>query len=85
MLPENAINACKRIAVKEGFPTDNITDIIVIAIARLDNDVEKASKSNEDFDKFISNVVKETKKLIERKMMSDKLYGWKEEFKEKLR
>jgi len=85
MLPENAIKRCKKIATIDGFPTDNITDIIVIAISRLDSDIDKAVKSNDDFRKFVNDVIKETKDLIKDKMMSDKLYGWKEEYKEKLK
>lgn len=85
MLPENAIKTCKRIAVIEGFPTDNITDIIVIAISRFYNDIEKASKTKDSFEKFVNDVIKETRELIKEKMMSDKLYGWTEESKEKIK
>lgn len=85
MLPTTSVNSCKKIGVKEWFPTDNITDIIIIAIARLERDVDKADKSPDDSKKFASELTKDAKGLIKEKKMSDKLYGWKPEYKEKFK
>lgn len=85
MLPVNSLNACNKIAVKDWFPTTNITDIIDIAIARFEKDVEKADKSVTDSEKFANEITKDAKCLIKEKRMSDKLYGWKKDFKEKLK
>lgn len=85
MLPENTFKSCKRIAGKDWFPTDNITDIIVSAVARLEKDVEIADKSDEGSKKFANEITKDAKGLIKEGSMSDKLYGWKDQYKEKIK
>lgn len=85
MLPEKSINTCGKIALKEWFPTTNITDIMVMAISRLETDVEKADKNPEDSKKLANELTHDAKSLIKEGMMSDKLYGWKDPFKEKLK
>lgn len=85
MLPEKSHNSCAKIAVKEWFPTTNVTDIMVIAISRLESDVEKADKNPEDSKKLANELTKDAKSLIKDGVMSDKLYGWKDEYKEKLK
>lgn len=85
MLPVSSINACNKIAVKDWFPTTNITDIIDIAIARFENDVEKADKTKVESERLANEITKDARELIKDKRMSDKLYGWKKKYKEKLK
>lgn len=85
MLPEDLYKSIEETMRQDPFPFENITTFAVIACMTFQEGYTDACKNNAEKNKFISELIKLTKHLVREGLISEKLYGWKDVYREKLK
>lgn len=84
MLPEDLYKEISETMRDEGFPFENITTFVIIASMTFQQGYIDSCKKESDRTKFVTEVTKICKHLVKQGLISDKLYGWKKEFRGKM-
>lgn len=84
MLPEEFYKEIIETMSDDDFPFKNITTFVIVASITFQQGYIDSCKKDSDRTKFVNEVMKACKFLVKQGLISDKLYGFKDGFREKM-
>lgn len=83
MLPEPFFKEIEDTMRDPNFPFENMTMFVIIGSLILQEGFYDSCKNKDENSKYIKEIMKVARALIKKGIISEKLYGWKKEYRKK--